>query len=178
MSDIGYLDPPYPGQSLKHYKDHPDFAGEVDHLSMARQLHQYDGWILHTASTTLPYVLNCLELAEVSGWRIMVWVKPFAAFKRNVPVAYAWEPVIVKPVRKPVVSHRLVMRDYLSEPITMKRGLSGAKPERLCHWLFELVGANRTDKLHDVFPGSNAVSNAWNTWLGQFEFEHQHAGHE
>jgi hypothetical protein len=30
----------------------------------------------------------------------MAWVKPFAAFKRNVRVAYAWEPVIVKPERR------------------------------------------------------------------------------
>ena len=35
--------------------------------------------------------------------RVMAWVKGFAAFKRNVSVAYAWEPVIVKAARKPVV---------------------------------------------------------------------------
>jgi hypothetical protein len=28
---LGYADPPYPG--LAHlYKDHPDYAGEVDHV--------------------------------------------------------------------------------------------------------------------------------------------------
>jgi uncharacterized phage protein (TIGR02220 family) len=47
------------------------------------------------------------------GARVMAWVKGFAAFKRNVSVAYAWEPVIVKPARKPVVSKRLVMRDWV-----------------------------------------------------------------
>jgi hypothetical protein len=28
---IAYADPPYPGQAKKHYGDHPDYAGEVDH---------------------------------------------------------------------------------------------------------------------------------------------------
>src|SRR3546814_7348850 len=82
------------------------------------------------------------------GARWMSWVKGFAAFKRNVPVAYAWEPVIVKPARKPVVSKRLVMRDWIECPITMKRGLTGAKPEAVCHWAFEMVAARPEDDLH------------------------------
>lgn len=48
------------------------------------------------------------------NWRLhgdCSWVKGFAAFKRNVPVAYAWEPVIIKPARKPVVSKRLATKD-------------------------------------------------------------------
>ena len=98
----------------------------------------------------------------------MVWVKPFAAFKRNVPVAYAWEPVIVKPARKPVVSKRLVLRDWMDCNITMRRGLTGAKPEKVCHWLFEVVGARPEDDLHDLFPGTGAVTRAWETWRGLF----------
>ena len=98
----------------------------------------------------------------------MSWVKGFAAFKRNVPVAYAWEPVIVKPARKPVVSKRLVMRDWIQESITLKRGLTGAKPEAVCHWAFEMVGARPEDELSDLFPGSGAVSRAWDTWRLKF----------
>src|SRR4051794_38471125 len=42
---IGYADPPYPGQSAKHYGDHPDYAGEVDHAVLVAQLERhYDGW--------------------------------------------------------------------------------------------------------------------------------------
>jgi hypothetical protein len=67
-------------------------------------------------------------LVEKTGARWCSWVKGFAAFKRNVPVGYAWEPVIIKPGRKPVVSKRLVMRDWIQESITLKRGLTGAKP--------------------------------------------------
>jgi hypothetical protein len=94
----------------------------------------------------------------------MAWVKPFAAYKRNVSVAYAWEPVIVKACRKPVVSGRVVMRDFISERITMERGLSGAKPERVCHWAFEVLGMQADDELHDLFPGTGAVTRAWETW--------------
>jgi hypothetical protein len=161
---IAFADPPYPGQSAKHYSDHPDFAGEVNHYRLAEQLHDYDGWILNTASTTLHYVLDALRAADHVDYRIMAWVKPFAAFKRNVSVAYAWEPVIVKAARKPVVSGRTVLRDWCAESITMKRGLHGAKPERLCHWLFECVGAEPTDELVDMFPGSGAVTCAWQSW--------------
>lgn len=32
---VTVADPPYPGQSKKHYGDHPDYAGEVDHLSFS-----------------------------------------------------------------------------------------------------------------------------------------------
>ena len=94
----------------------------------------------------------------------MAWVKGFAAFKRNVPVAYAWEPVIIKAGRKPVVAHRIVMRDWVECPITMKRGLTGVKPEKVCHWAFEMLGAEPEDNLVDLFPGTGAVTDAWETW--------------
>jgi hypothetical protein len=56
------------------------------------------------------------------------------------------------------------MRDWIAEPITMKRGLTGAKPEKVCHWIFEMLGAEPDDKLTDLFPGSGAVTRAWETW--------------
>jgi len=165
---IAYADPPYPGQSLKHYGTHPDYAGEVDHRDLLDKLGTYDGWILHTSSTALPEVLGYAAGLE---FRVMAWVKPFAAFKRNIPVAYAWEPVLVHPVRKPVVSGRLVMRDWIAEPITMQRGLVGAKPEAVCRWLFEAVGAEARDELHDLFPGSGAVTRAWESWRSEVRLE-------
>ena len=91
-------------------------------------------------------------------------MKGFAAFKKNVSVAYAWEPVIIKSARKPVVSGRIVMRDWIQESITLKRGLTGAKPEKVCHWAFELLGSRPEDDLADLYPGTGAVSAAWQTW--------------
>lgn len=162
---VAYADPPYPGQSAKHYADHPDYAGEVDHVALLERLDRdYDGWLLHTSSVALPFVLGACLSSHIGGFRVMAWVKPFAAFKRNVSVAYAWEPVLVKPVRKPVVSGRIVMRDWVRESITLRRGLTGAKPEAVCRWAFEMLGLEPDDELVDLFPGTGAVTRAWEQW--------------
>jgi hypothetical protein len=154
---IAYADPPYPG-CAHLYKD---VAGEVDHAELLSRLESdFDGWVLHTHVPGLRVVLPMVPESA----RVMAWVKPFAAFKRNVPVAYAWEPVIVKACRKPVVSGRCVMRDWVSAPITMKRGLTGAKPATVCEWAFEMVGAEPGDELVDLYPGSGAVTRAWESW--------------
>jgi len=163
MAQIGYADPPY--INCAHlYKDHPDYGGEVDHAALLDRLEsEFDGWVLHAAATPAS-IATLAPLVEKTGARWMSWVKGFAAFKRNVSVAYAWEPVIVKPARKPVVSKRIVMRDWIECPITLKRGLTGAKPEKVCHWAFEMVGARPDDDLIDLFPGTGAVSAAWTNW--------------
>jgi hypothetical protein len=160
---IGYADPPYP--NCAHlYRDHIDYAGEVDHAALIERLGTYDGWVLHTSSVALPHVLPLCP----PGVRVMSWVKGFAAFKRNVSVAYAWEPVIVRAARKPVVSGRVVMRDWIECPMTLKRGLTGAKPEKVCQWAFEMVGARPDDTLDDMFPGTGAVTKAWERWQRLF----------
>lgn len=161
---IGYADPPYPG-CAHMYADHPDYGGEVDHAELIERLERdYDGWVLHTHVPGLAVVVPLLP----EGARVMAWVKPFAAFKRNVPVAYAWEPVIVKAARKPIVGGATcVMRDWIAESITMKRGLTGVKPEAVCRWAFEVVGAMPTDDLDDMFPGTGAVMCAWERWCAE-----------
>ncbi len=164
---IGYADPPYIG-CAHMYRGSPEYSGEIDHVALVARLQsEFDGWVLHAAAT--PESIETLApLVAQAGARWMAWVKGFAAFKRNVSVAYAWEPVIVKPARKPVVSKRLVMRDWIECPITLKRGLTGAKPEKVCHWAFEAVGARPEDELIDLFPGTGAVSQAWRVWQGLF----------
>jgi len=96
----------------------------------------------------------------------MAWVKPFASFKPNVNPAYAWEPVIVRGGRKrgreiPTVS------DFVSANITLKKGLTGAKPERFCYWLFEVLGAEAGDDLVDLFPGTGIVGRCWDHFRSQ-----------
>jgi hypothetical protein len=164
---IGYADPPYIG-CAGLYKNHPDYAGEVDHRDLVRRLDRdFDGWVLHASSPSIAEVSALVKEVNPSA-RCMAWVKPFAAFKRNVSVAYAWEPVFVKAARKPIVSKRLVNRDWIDCPITMKKGLNGAKPEKVCHWIFEMLGAHPNDDLVDLFPGTGAVGMAWKTWQGKF----------
>ncbi len=168
---IAYADPPYLGCCALYGHDHREPFGcwddEKAHYLLARHLDsEYDGFVVHSSSPSLGVVLPMF----IPPVRVMAWVKPFAAFKANIPVAYAWEPVIVKACRKPEVTQRQIMRDWVDESITMQRGLTGAKPERVCHWAFEMVGASRDDELVDLFPGSGAVTRAWESWRSQFEF--------
>ena len=88
------------------------------------------------------------------------WVKPFCSFKKGVKLAYAWEPVIFCGGRKRA-SDKLTKRDFLAENISTKRGVVGAKPERFCFWIFELLNAQPSDDFHDLFPGSGSVMAAW-----------------
>lgn len=125
---------------------------------------EYDGWLLHTGSVNLARVLPlCPE-----GVRLGAWVKSFASFKPNVTTAYAWEPVIFKAARGRARALPTV-RDWVSCPITLRRGLTGAKPDAVCRWGFQLLGLEPVedgDELHDLFPGTGAVGRAWDAWRG------------
>ena len=162
---VAYADPPYLHQSKKHYGDHPDYAGEVDHTALiARLVADYpDGWALSCSSPSLRQLLPLCP-ADV---RVAAWVKPFHAFKKGVRPAYAWEPVIFMGGRnrghKPPErgGKATTPKDWVAENITLKRGLVGAKPERFCFWLFDLLNLQPGDVLDDLFPGSGAVAAAW-----------------
>lgn len=156
---VAYADPPYPG-CAGYYKE----KTEVDHAELiARMERDYDGWLLHTH---VPALTTILPLCP-KGARVMAWVKPFAAFKKNIPVAYAWEPVLVKAPRKPVVVGRAVMRDWIAASSTLQKGLVGAKPVDVCLWAFEVLGMEPDDELHDLYPGTGAVTDAWEMWRAQ-----------
>lgn len=160
---FAYADPPYPGQAKRHYSHDPRCA-EVDHGELvARLVAEFpDGWALSTSSTALRDVLPLCP----PDVRVMAWVKPFASFKPGVNPAYAWEPVIVRGGRKRGRKAATV-RDWVAENITLKRGLSGAKPRAFCLWLFDVLGAQRGDELADLFPGSGAVTAAWREFCQQ-----------
>lgn len=97
------------------------------------------------------------------GVRVGAWVKPFASFKPGVNPCYCWEPVIFWGGRRR--GRELpTLRDFVSCNITLKRGLTGAKPELVCHWIFEMLGAQVGDQFTDVFPGTGAVQRAWETY--------------
>lgn len=156
---FAYADPPYLGQARKHYG--PE-AREVNHPLLVAHLAEFDGWAL---SLSTPSLRTILPLVPDEA-RVCAWVKPFAAFKKNVTQAYAWEPVIVMPLRRRSVEDPTV-RDWVSASITLQRGVSGAKPEAFCRWLFEFAGLTAADELIDLFPGSGAVSRAWDSWRSQ-----------
>ena len=158
MKNFAYADPPYLGCCALYGHRHEEPWGcwddPAEHERLMKELDAgYDGWAYSLTSTTLAQLL---PLAP-EGVRIASWVKPFAAFKRNVRIAYTWEPVIFKPGRDSSKDGAPVGRDHLSEPITMKKGLTGAKPERFCRWVADLLGYVEGDDLSDIFPGTGIM---------------------
>jgi hypothetical protein len=154
---LAYADPPYLGVAYR-YAEHPDAARWDDpeaHSDLMKQLHHdYDGWALSLSSPSLRQLLPLAPL----GVRVAAWVKPFCAFKRNVRVAYTWEPVIYYPARLSSKDGAPPCRDHLAESITMRKGLTGAKPERFCRWVLDMMGYVPGDQVDDLFPGTGIMS--------------------
>jgi len=155
MARIAYADPPYIGQAKKHYGKEVSYGGEVDHVALIKTLVEYDGWALSASSPSLQYILSiCPE-----NVRVAAWVKPFASFKPNVNPAYCWEPVLFVPARKRG-RDKPTVRDFVSANITLKKGLSGAKPPAFGEWIYDLLQMEPDDDFFDLFPGTGAVADA------------------
>lgn len=164
-----YADPPYLGLAKEFYGHLHAAAAEYDkpetHQRLIEKLSdEYDCWALSLHVPALATMLNMCP----KDVRVGAWVKPFASFKKNVTRAWTWEPVIFSfhRARKRTLEQQ-TWRDHISEPITMRRGFQGAKPERVCFWIFEGLNLLTDDDFTDLFPGSGAVSDAWDKWKGQ-----------
>jgi hypothetical protein len=48
-------------------------------------------------------------------------------------------------------------KDFIVAPITLKKGLVGAKPEPVCRWILELLGVAPGDEVVDLFPGTGVM---------------------
>jgi site-specific DNA-adenine methylase len=163
---FAYADPPYYGMARQFYgREHPD-AAVYDTLDghralIARLCEEFpDGWALSMASTNLRDILPLCP----ADCRVGAWVKPFCSFKPGVNPGYCWEPVVWRGGR-PRVRRERTVRDYVAVNITLRRGYPGAKPEAFCWWVFSLLNATPEDELVDLFPGSGAVSRAWEAWV-------------
>ena len=154
---FAYADPPYLGCCGLYDHRHEEPWGCWDHLGthddLLDHLESFDGWAYSMTSTSLR---ELLPLAP-EGTRLGSWVKPFAAYKANVRIAYTWEPVLFKPGRDSSKDGAPVGRDHLAEPITLRKGLTGAKPERFCRWIADLLGYVEGDELVDIFPGTGVM---------------------
>lgn len=164
-----YADPPYLGCGVKHYgkmhHDAKDFDDPEEHRRLIERLNdEYDSWALSLHEPSLRTILPMCP----TNVRVAVWVKPFASFKANVTRAYTWEPVIFK-FHRPRKRQQETWRDFVSEPIAMRRGFPGAKPDNVCFWLFKGLNLEPTDQFDDIFPGSGAVTAAWLKWQRQFD---------
>jgi len=177
---FAYADPPYIGQAKRHYD-----CEEVDHVKLINRLYDEfpDGWALSCSTPSLRTILNiCKDTHDrrdkwqVVDVRIAAWVKSFGAFKRGVRPAYMWEPIVFRGGRNPSngYSHtpperngkQNTPKDFfvselespaIKEPITLKRGLVGAKPEAVCRWILELLNVQTGDEVVDLFPGTGVM---------------------
>lgn len=48
-------------------------------------------------------------------------------------------------------------KDFIVEPITLQKGLVGAKPARVCRWILDLLNFEPGDELIDLFPGTGIM---------------------
>jgi len=152
---IAYADPPYVG-CAKYYPE----KQEIDMEELICKLLTFDRWALSASSSSLKQILSYCP----DDVRIASWVKPFCSYKPNVNPAYAWEPVVFWNPRKRTRTEPTV-RDWVSENITLRKGLVGAKPVRFCYWLFDLLGAESNDEFFDLFPGTGIVTQCWKSWV-------------
>lgn len=160
---FAYADPPYLGCGKKLYGD-ATFDSLDAHAELIRSLDDFDGWAYSLNSTTLQQILPLCP----PDVRVGAWVKPFCSFKPNVNPAYAWEPVIFRGGRKRDRSEPTV-RDFVSENITLKKGLTGAKPVNFALWIFKLLGMLPPDEFVDIFPGTGIVTETWNELVDAYQ---------
>lgn len=168
---LAYADPPYLGCCSLYGHHHPDGKCwndiETHRALVSRLVDEYpDGWALSLTSSSLRHILPmCPEDARVAAW-----AKSFCAFKKGVRPCYAWEPVIFWRGRNPSAgfphkppekgAKQTTPKDFIVEPITLKKGLTGAKPLKFCAWVLDLLGYAPGDALDDLFPGTGVMSKA------------------
>ena len=166
-----YADPPYLGLAAKFYGHlHPD-AADYDRPEMHRALierlnDEYDCWAMSLHSPALHVILPMCP----PDVRVMAWTKTWCSFKPGRKDAHmAWEPVIVRGGR-PQAKRLHAVRDYCATGIS-NNGFKGSKPAAMLFWLFDVLNLEPTDEFHDLFPGSGAVTHAWERWRDRVEIE-------
>ncbi len=156
---VAYADPPYLGCCALYQHEH-GVSGEcwdevTTHKRLIDDLCDYypDGWALSLSSPSLRTLLPlCPDDVRVSPW-----TKTFAVFKPNVNPAYAWEPIIWRGGRDKRGRDEQTVRDWVSTPITLQKGLTGAKSEGFAWWLCDLLGLREDDELIDLYPGTGVI---------------------
>ena len=165
---VAYADPIYLGNSRLYA--HPHAAVWDDPKTHRRLIDTLmdefpDGWALSLSVPSLRVILPMCP----QDVRIGSWVKTFSAFKRGVRPAYAWEPVIYRGGRNPPRFRHLppekggvqtTPKDFVACPITLKKGLTGAKPLVFCNWVLDLLNVQSCDTVVDLFPGTGIMEQA------------------
>lgn len=166
---FAYADPPYIGCAKRHYTNDPSGIApeEVNHKELIEKLMTFDAWALSTHSPGLRELLPMCP----DGVKVGAWVKPFVPFMGR-RTAMAWEPVIYFGERGNVVENPVTVRDWVAvmPPVFTGKAIGttrGQKPQEFCEWMFNLIGLTPEDELHDMFPGSGAVTHYWKRFCAQ-----------
>lgn len=176
---MAFADPPYPGCAHIYSRPgtpeyHPEAMRWDDpqaHIGLMADLEReyHDGWALSTHSSALRELLAGAPPAA----RVGVYAKlgaPTRWVGRDGDVAsvsFMWEPVIY---RVPFVSRHVghSAPDWCAGATGFRNtdAFMGAKPLVFSLWLFGLlrIGAHPDDELVDLFPGSGAVTRAWDDY--------------
>ena len=160
---FAYADPPYLGCAARLYGDATYDDPQAHQRLIVRLCDEFpDGWALSLHAPSLR-VIHSMCPDDV---RVGVYAKTFAQIRRGVGAQWFWEPVIWRGGRIDTGSeHR---RDWCSAfpRNAVKDGLIGGKPRAFCRWVFlDLLGAQKGDTFEDIFPGTKAVSSAWEEYI-------------
>lgn len=178
---FAYADPVYLGCS-RLYPEHPESHvwddPETHRALIAQLVAEYpDGWAM---SLSMPSLKTILPMCPDDA-RIAPWVKTFCAFKKGVRPCYAWEPVIFWRGRNPNAGYphkpperggaQTTPKDFYAGPITLKKGLTGAKSEGFCEWVLDLLNVLPGDEVVDLFPGTGVMGRVADARVNQMVLE-------
>lgn len=153
-----YSDQPYLSGAHLYKANHPrweDYATIEAHAHLVdRCVRDYDAFAMSMGSVDMMQMIRETNLPPDTRWG--AWVKSFASFKPNVNPAYAWEPVAFYGGRK-LGRGVATVRDFIVCPITVQKGLTGAKPPQVCAWILDMLGWAPEDEIDDLFPGTGIM---------------------
>lgn len=164
---FAYADPPYLGWASKYSGMHSEaliWNDPQSHIDLINKLcDEYpDGWAVSLSVPSLSVYLPACP----SDIRIAAWTKTFHQIRVNVPIQYAWEPVIWRGGRKDTPVKPMI-RDWHSGMTAMKKNFYGAKPLDFNMWILDLFQYKIGDELIDLFPGSGSMAEA----IAQYEIK-------
>ena len=154
---LAYADPPYPGKAALYPEN-----TEVDHVALIDRLREYDGWALSTDERSLRYVLSLCPPKV----RILAWGRKNVPPLLPNPIA-AWEPVILWPARKKPACVRSYIETEVGVGFRQRDGLTGQKPPAFCEWVIRCLGAEPTDTMDDIFPGTGVMGETFRSFQSQ-----------
>jgi hypothetical protein len=159
------------GNDYRAADHHPDAAAWNDparHRALLLELGEaFDGWAIATSWDGPHTVYAPLPV----GCRVLIWHRP-RALPTGHRIQSNYETVIVYPPTDRRSSRGArTTPDVLTCTVPAK-GFAGAKPVEWVRWVLAAMGYDpATDTVHDLFPGSGAVSRVIDAWQPALELE-------